>query len=462
MESVRAQHKRVRFSYDEPDSDEEEEEQQRSVAEARSMGVGVLQIIRDNTPDASRNNTPETSRAKKLRFPKGKKESQTTGISKLDYLNGDEDSGLVLNRDPRVAATERAVRRNKIAEQLRNSEDSSVLNDVAAAEEDYEVGDQEDEDGVPLEPFNLKQEREEGYFDAEGNYVEYRLDREFKDAWLDSAEVDTRFAEKHLGEVSEDEEAALSSGDIGKIKRRIADALLPGETVLQALRRLKGSSKKRNLREKMSDQETAIFDQLTEDTMKLMDNGDYDAYHETKETFQREAEGYEAIVKVMVGSSSNGTAHGGHSSDVYPLETTDDIFASDEEKDLRKDGQLSTSFTENRYLETPPTSLLETGATTSVDMFGDDEKENPSDEDGSAQVEADKQAGSTYIEGNNLNNGSRYQYIESGYIFDAPSGYYYNQDLGYYYDSISGLFCNASSGKWFSYEEESGNYVEVS
>lgn len=29
------------------------------------------------------------------------------------------------------------------------------------------------DEGVPLEPFNLEKEREEGYFDENGNYVEY-------------------------------------------------------------------------------------------------------------------------------------------------------------------------------------------------------------------------------------------------------------------------------------------------
>ncbi len=37
---------------------------------------------------------------------------------------------------------------------------------------------------IPLEPFNLSREREEGYFDADGSYIEYRLD-EMKDAWLE-------------------------------------------------------------------------------------------------------------------------------------------------------------------------------------------------------------------------------------------------------------------------------------
>ncbi|CAI5495306.1 unnamed protein product [Closterium sp. Naga37s-1] len=36
----------------------------------------------------------------------------------------------------------------------------------------------EEEEGEAMEPFNLQHEREEGYFDAEGNYVEYREDTE--------------------------------------------------------------------------------------------------------------------------------------------------------------------------------------------------------------------------------------------------------------------------------------------
>lgn len=37
-----------------------------------------------------------------------------------------------------------------------------------------------EDDGIRLEPFNLKQEREEGYFDADGNYVEYVATNEIK------------------------------------------------------------------------------------------------------------------------------------------------------------------------------------------------------------------------------------------------------------------------------------------
>lgn len=36
------------------------------------------------------------------------------------------------------------------------------------------------EDGIQIEPFNLEKEREEGYFDADGNFVEYVNENEIK------------------------------------------------------------------------------------------------------------------------------------------------------------------------------------------------------------------------------------------------------------------------------------------
>lgn len=36
------------------------------------------------------------------------------------------------------------------------------------------------DDGIQIEPFNLDKEREEGYFDAAGNFVEYIRENEIK------------------------------------------------------------------------------------------------------------------------------------------------------------------------------------------------------------------------------------------------------------------------------------------
>lgn len=65
-------------------------------------------------------------------------------------------------------------------------QNGSFLEDVASAEVNYAVHSQNwDNSGVPLEPFNLKHERETGYFDDDGNYIAY-CDAEPDDAWLES------------------------------------------------------------------------------------------------------------------------------------------------------------------------------------------------------------------------------------------------------------------------------------
>lgn len=54
-----------------------------------------------------------------------------------------------------------------------------------------------------------------------------------QDAWLDSVEVDQRFAGRYSSITKDAEDTPdLSPEEIGKIKRHIADLLEPGETVV--------------------------------------------------------------------------------------------------------------------------------------------------------------------------------------------------------------------------------------
>ncbi|CAN0921335.1 SUPPRESSOR OF ABI3-5 [Linum grandiflorum] len=226
---------------------------------------------------------------KKVRFPKGKKVKpgvETPAVVALASIGPErvEAVDCVAADDARVAATERAKRRNQFTTELFDEE----VNDRSRAEVAYEDNNDFIDDGIQIEPFNLDKEREEGYFDAQGNFVEYVNENEFKDPWLDSVQVDTRFA-KRKPEVAEDDDAPeMPSQETGQIKRRIANLLEPGETVLQALRRLKGTSNGRKV--KMSVEIQAQFDQLTEDANKLLDSGEHNVYHDLQEKFVRESE----------------------------------------------------------------------------------------------------------------------------------------------------------------------------
>ncbi|KAL1196299.1 SUPPRESSOR OF ABI3-5 [Cardamine amara subsp. amara] len=325
---------------------------------------------------------------KRIRFPRGKK-------GKPEQLLEEE---AVARREARIAAKERAKIRNQNTAELFIEDEND---DIDESGETYEDDGNRTEDGIQIEAFSLDREKEEGYFDADGNFVEYVREKEVKDAWLDSIAIDPMYMGRSAAkdtekdEDNENEKAVddLSQEDIGVMKRRIANLLEPGETVLRALKRLKGNSN--NRKEKMTSETKLIFDQLTEDADKLIQNGDYNVYHEEQEVFEREAEGYERLAQAR----------------------EKDMFGDDEDAP-------------------DPSSGLPSGPTSG------------------AQLNAD----STTAETGALQHGYT---SGSDYVFDESSGYYYSSSLGYYYDPNTGLYCSATTGKWYKYDDETKEYEEV-
>ncbi|THG02772.1 hypothetical protein TEA_002792 [Camellia sinensis var. sinensis] len=374
-------------------------------------------------PEDDDSNKPPTQ--KRVRFPKGKKVKP--GNEKVDVWKPSED--LTSEQvDARNAAKERAMQRNQITAELLSEENRGMLHDISAAEVRYEI-----------EPFNLEKEREEGYFDEQGNFVEYIHENEIKDAWLDSVEVDPKLAAKGSMLTNMDDDIPdLSSQEIGQMKRRIADVLEPGETVqfnvffppsciedlyemscvLRALRRLKGTSN--NKKEKMPAETKQLFDQLTEDAMKLMENGDYNVYDEKQEVFQREAEGYERLARARGEGDSMDTVANDYNSSVL-LATT--VGPSN----------MNVSSAE----------ILPSNGDDAFDMFAED------DENGTANPTAE---GSILVSGpthDRIGQPSESGGSQNDYVYDESSGYYYSSSLGYYYDPSSGLYCCAASGQCF-------------
>ncbi|PNX88371.1 hypothetical protein L195_g044474, partial [Trifolium pratense] len=167
-------------------------------------------------------------RAKRVRFPKGKKGKPVDVI--VEKVIVEENVNDLSN--PVVAAKERMKRRNHITAELLSEEHGVISNNISAAEVKYQANENFVEDGIHIEPFNLDKEREEGYFDASGNFVEYVRDDEIKDAWLDNVEIDPRFAGLSTAATKDEEEVQeLSSKDVAIMKRRIANVLEPEETV---------------------------------------------------------------------------------------------------------------------------------------------------------------------------------------------------------------------------------------
>eukprot|EP00727_Mastigamoeba_balamuthi_P011233 m51a1_g6732 hypothetical protein (340) ;mRNA; f:195181-196307 len=164
-------------------------------------------------------------------------------------------------------------------------------------------GEEDEEDELPryegdvkLEPFNLRQEREEGFFDESGNYVEYKLPQHLRDAWLD--EYDEKHAEdmeKEAGALearwrrSAKEQQERDVDDLREdvmlntvaSKRALIAAALDlidaGETSARALRRL--ADKKSGDKER--------FQKLTKTLDSLLSCGYVEIYSQKRDGLQR-------------------------------------------------------------------------------------------------------------------------------------------------------------------------------
>ncbi|GJN34138.1 hypothetical protein PR202_gb22780 [Eleusine coracana subsp. coracana] len=311
-------------------------------------------------------------RERKPRFPKGKKaKHRDSAAERSDAAPFDIDS--VMN--PELAAERRARQRH----QREKDDAQGNTAEVKVFEVRYDDGVNFVDDGIRIEPFNLEQEREEGYFDENGNFVEYARGNELK--------------------------------------------------VLQALKRLKNTST--DERRKMTEGTKRVFDELTEAAMKLMDNGEYDVYSDDRETFEREAAGYERLARARLG------------------------FPEVEEAATTEDNQTASSILE---MDPGPSAANTSTATTSLndddsnfDMFGDDDI---ADAKGSDAKTVDASVTSGVEEAGK-------ESVGSDYVYDPSSGYYYSSSTGYYYDSNTGYYCSASTGTWYSYDEQTGAYKEI-
>jgi len=143
-------------------------------------------------------------------------------------------------------------KRSSLANDIDEDEDEV---DVAALADDID-GEEDDghekfnEIGEVIEPFNLRNEREQGHFDTNMNFV-WRKERAEPDAWL--ANMDEAAMEKSIGEAAaalklKKQKEADSEGPENRsdkwLKTELLRLLRPGETVITAMHRLGGKKSK--------------------------------------------------------------------------------------------------------------------------------------------------------------------------------------------------------------------------
>uniref|UniRef100_A0A4Y0BP83 GYF domain-containing protein n=1 Tax=Anopheles funestus TaxID=62324 RepID=A0A4Y0BP83_ANOFN len=162
-----------------------------------------------------------------------------------------------------------------------------------------------------ITPFNMKEEMEEGHFDADGHYL-WKKTVEVKDHWLDNIDWvklknDPNYKERpDKGEErgladsdSDDDEEEAAGGvkfdDIGTYQQML-ELMEPKETVKRALQRLgKGTAKlttaqrwKLKKEGKSPDEQSAKITKLTQLSNDILtNNGNMDVYEETFEMIQK-------------------------------------------------------------------------------------------------------------------------------------------------------------------------------
>ncbi|XP_056143772.1 CD2 antigen cytoplasmic tail-binding protein 2 [Lampris incognitus] len=184
------------------------------------------------------------------------------------------------------------------------------------------------DEGVPITPFNLEEEMQEGHFDSEGNYF-IKKDEQIRDNWLDNidwvkikeqpfkhkkkglaakrrrragdedeAEEEKRREEQQADSDKEEDleekepaEDPLASYTQRQLIEAVVELMLPGETVAAGLRRLGGlrSQKKAKLKEAEADptdevkRDSEKLDRLTALADRLVGSGMFEIYQQTYE-----------------------------------------------------------------------------------------------------------------------------------------------------------------------------------
>lgn len=283
-------------------------------------------------------------------------------MSKRKVTFGDGDGGELLDEDvPKKKLCEDVVgpgSRFKGKHSLDSDEEdeeedgdkSSKYNILASDDVEGQEGATIDcDEGVPITPFNLDEEMQEGHFDSEGNYY-VKKDEEIRDNWLDNidwvkireqptkrkkkglaakrrrrvgdedeAEEEKQREEKQadsdeeedMEEEKEPVEDPLASFSQHQLTEAVLELLLPGETVATGLRRLgglggrkKGKQREENGKAEETNRDTEKLDRLTALADRLVGSGVFEIYQQTYEKLAYTLKGKSQ--QQSVGRSLNG------------------------------------------------------------------------------------------------------------------------------------------------------------
>ncbi|KAH3876852.1 CD2 antigen cytoplasmic tail-binding protein 2 homolog [Dreissena polymorpha] len=176
--------------------------------------------------------------------------------------------------------------------------------------DDEDIEGQEDEtidndEGIKITPFNMKEEMEEGHFDKDGMYIFNRDKDAIKDEWMDN--IDWEKIKETEGSTgtgdNQESDSEEESIDLQNIYRKMLEFINEGETVARALRRLGGNKKTQSASQKWktkkqktgdtaedlkAQEDRQKFLDLTELADKVLSSGNMEVYEMTHEKIRYE------------------------------------------------------------------------------------------------------------------------------------------------------------------------------
>lgn len=196
-------------------------------------------------------------------FPRPSREMQGAGCDgKKHSLDSDEeDDTVVRENDPQERLNE---------DDIEGQEDDTV----------------EQDDGVKITPFNLKEEQEEGHFSKDGAFV-WKKEKEIQDAWLDNVDwvkvkemsVAEKKAQDARDEAEDEAEAAYDETDTYKSMLAL---MREEESVAKAIRRLAGGGSSSS---KLAQQRQRKIAQKLKKKAKL--TGEEEAFHKDRQDMEK-------------------------------------------------------------------------------------------------------------------------------------------------------------------------------
>ena len=183
---------------------------------------------------------------------KKRKEVSFLGADEIEVQVGSSKSGGHVSADLLMNGRGKGKGKGQ-SEEVESSSESDV-----ADEERAEIGEVDDEIGAggkkehapKLDAFNMKNEQEEGRFDAQGNFIRKAADPDaVHDSWLDGVSKKDMKRAKEAADKRDEEQRQRRIEDDSLLTSDILKSLIPylerGETVLEALARLGKSKEKK-------------------------------------------------------------------------------------------------------------------------------------------------------------------------------------------------------------------------